>query len=81
MRGMGLAEAQEASMDTIDMLGLSQRIGHKPNELSGGQQQIVSAVHHIHAPDDIHERTFSGTGRTQNGKIFYLQMSRQARSM
>ena len=42
MRGMGLAEAQEASMDTIDMLGLSQRIGHKPNELSGGQQQRVA---------------------------------------
>lgn len=42
IRGMGLAEAQEASMDTIDMLGLSQRIGHKPNELSGGQQQRVA---------------------------------------
>ena len=42
MRGMGLAEAQEASIDTIDMLGLSQRIGHKPNELSGGQQQRVA---------------------------------------
>lgn len=43
MRGMGLAEAQEASMDTIDMLGLSQRIGHKPNELSGGQQRVTIA--------------------------------------
>ena len=42
MRGMGLAEAQETSMDPIDMLGLSQRIGHKPNELSGGQQQRVA---------------------------------------
>lgn len=42
MRGMGLAEAQETSMDTIEMLGLSQRIGHKPNELSGGQQQRVA---------------------------------------
>lgn len=42
MRGMGLAEAQETSMDTIDMLGLSQRIGHKPNELSGGQQKRVA---------------------------------------
>lgn len=43
MRGMGLAEAQETSMDTIDMLGLSQRIGHKPNELSGGQQRVAIA--------------------------------------
>ena len=44
MRGMGLAEAQEASMDTIDMLGLSQRIGHKPNELSGGEKQRVAVA-------------------------------------
>ena len=49
MRGMGLAEAQETSMDTIDMLGLSQRIGHKPNELSGGQQQRV-AIARAHEP-------------------------------
>ena len=44
MRGMGLAEAQETSMDTIDMLGLSQRIGHKPNELSGGEKQRVAVA-------------------------------------
>ena len=30
------------SMDTIEMLGLSQRIRHKPSELSGGQQQRVA---------------------------------------
>ena len=53
MRGMGLTEAQEASMDTIDMLGLSQRIGHKPNELSGGQQQRVAIARALAMEPDI----------------------------
>lgn len=42
MRGMSLKEAQEASLSTIEMLGLKERMSHKPNELSGGQQQRVA---------------------------------------
>lgn len=42
MRGVTLKDAKEASMETIEMLGLSERIDHKPNELSGGQQQRVA---------------------------------------
>ncbi len=42
MRGMSLKEAEAASMDSIRMLGLEQRIRHRPRELSGGQQQRVA---------------------------------------
>ena len=42
MRGMTLKDARDASMDTIAMLGLAERIDHKPNELSGGQKQRVA---------------------------------------
>ena len=42
MRGMKHQEAEERCMETIRLLGLDQRIEHKPNELSGGQKQRVS---------------------------------------
>lgn len=42
MRGMTHKEAEERSMETIQMLGLESRLRHRPRELSGGQQQRVS---------------------------------------
>ena len=42
MRGMSMGEAKKAGMRTIEMLGLKDRIRHKPRELSGGQQQRVA---------------------------------------
>ena len=42
IRGKSLKEAEKMSMDTIEMLGLSERIHHRPRELSGGQQQRVA---------------------------------------
>ncbi len=42
MRGMTHKEAEVQCIDTIKLLGLDQRIGHRPSELSGGQKQRVS---------------------------------------
>lgn len=42
IRGMGHREAEEACMETIRLLGIDHRLGHKPSELSGGQKQRVS---------------------------------------
>ena len=42
MRGMNHKEAKEQCENTIKLLGLDHRIGHRPSELSGGQKQRVS---------------------------------------
>ena len=42
MRGMTHEQAEEKCLETIRLLGLDNRIAHKPNELSGGQKQRVS---------------------------------------
>ena len=42
MRGMTRQEAEEKCIQTIRLLGLDNRIAHKPSELSGGQKQRVS---------------------------------------
>lgn len=42
IRGMGHREAETACMETIRLLGIDHRLGHKPSELSGGQKQRVS---------------------------------------
>lgn len=42
VRGMSAREAEAKCMDTIRLLGIDHRIGHKPSELSGGQKQRAS---------------------------------------
>ena len=42
MRGMTAKEAEEKCIDTVKLLGLEERIKHRPGELSGGQKQRVS---------------------------------------
>ncbi len=48
------AEAQKKAKELLDFLNLSQRINHKPGELSGGEQQRVAVARAlINEPDVI----------------------------
>lgn len=40
--GMGKAAALKQATDMLDLVGLAQRTGNKPSELSGGEQQRVA---------------------------------------
>lgn len=42
LRGASRKEAEDKCMDIIELLGLGDRLKHKPSELSGGQKQRVS---------------------------------------
>jgi lipoprotein-releasing system ATP-binding protein len=42
--GVSVSEAEKKAKELLSFLGLSQRIDHKPNELSGGEQQRVAVA-------------------------------------
>ena len=44
IKGTSKNEAEKKSKELLDFLGLKERIHHKPNELSGGEQQRVAVA-------------------------------------
>ena len=44
IRGIGKKEAEKRAMELLDFLHLNSRADHKPNALSGGEQQRVSVA-------------------------------------
>src|SRR5215217_1886919 len=42
--GTSKAQAEKRAKELLNMLGLSSRFNHKPNQLSGGEQQRVSVA-------------------------------------
>ncbi|WP_298498448.1 ABC transporter ATP-binding protein [uncultured Algibacter sp.] len=54
IKGTKKAEAEKHAKELLDFLGLSHRYNHKPNELSGGEQQRVAVARAlINSPDLI----------------------------
>lgn len=44
IKGIAKPEAEQKAKELLDFLGLSHRYNHKPNELSGGEQQRVAVA-------------------------------------
>ena len=44
IKGVGKTKAEKRAKELLDFLGLSERCEHKPNELSGGEQQRVAVA-------------------------------------
>jgi lipoprotein-releasing system ATP-binding protein len=44
IKGDGRREAEKKAMELLQLLGLADRVDHKPNELSGGEQQRVAVA-------------------------------------
>jgi lipoprotein-releasing system ATP-binding protein len=42
--GLSRTEAEKRATELLELLGLGQRLNHKPNELSGGEQQRVAVA-------------------------------------
>lgn len=52
-RGMKRAEREKLSVESLKMVGLEQRMHHRPSQMSGGQQQRVAIARAIAAKPPI----------------------------
>lgn len=60
-------ESEHRAMELLDLLGLKSRAGHKPNELSGGEQQRVAVARAlINKPSVVFADEPSGNLDTKN---------------
>lgn len=52
-RGVGKKERRQLAEESLEMVGLSNRMDHKPSEMSGGQQQRVAIARAIAAKPPV----------------------------
>ena len=70
--GTSRREAETRAHELLDMMGLSGREGHKPNELSGGEKQRVAVARAlINHPDVVLADEPSGSLDTRNKEELY----------
>jgi lipoprotein-releasing system ATP-binding protein len=69
IKGINLKEAKVEALKLLNILGLTQRAEHKPNELSGGEQQRIAVARSlINRPKVIFADEPSGNLDSKNSK-------------
>lgn len=72
MNGQSMGDAKKLAAPLLDRLGLAHRSEHKPNELSGGEQQRVAVARAlINRPSIIFADEPSGNLDTENSTLLH----------